>query len=252
MRLLKAICLFSVSLIFSLSAHAQMSAPLVLVSTSCNLHDGVTMTQVVEWFRANPRDSGERGPTFVREPLITGNNFMDSYDFRIASYFPSYDAMITDRESRQGRDGARVRPTPLARDMFSCDSSSQSISHIRAVPGGDAFTGESTLMSARFCSLDEGSSVTDAYNFITEVAAGFSRGGNKALMQVSTRQFKPVPNVDRGRAVVVTSVSKSAQDMAERLDLSREGFNPVAGLDGPLSCGFSSLWRTHAVYRPNN
>jgi hypothetical protein len=39
--------------------------------------------------------------------------------------------------------------------------------------------------------------------------------------------------------------------MASRLTLSSGGLNVMEGLDNVMSCGFSALWRTHAIYRGN-
>ena len=252
MKILSLFGFFAASIMLSFSAFGQVPTPQILVTTSCNLNDGVSLDEAVEWFRANPRAMETSGPAFVRRPIVANSNFMDNYDFRIARYYPSYRAWISGAEARLARTGSRSRPTPLARDVFSCNSATQSMSHIRNVPGGDAFDGDVTLMTSRFCSLNEGSSVADAYSYVAEVAANFRSGGNNALMQVSTRQFKPVQNVDRGRAVVVTSVAATAENMGERLDLTRSGLNVTPDMDGVMSCGFSTVWRTHAIYRPNN
>ena len=84
------------------------------------------------------------------------------------------------------------------------------------------------------------------------MAANFRAGGNNALMQVSSRVFGPIQGITRGRAVLVTSVAESTDSMSSRLDLTREGLNVASGLDAVMSCGFSDMWRTYAIYRPNN
>jgi len=252
MKKLNVLCLFAVSFMLSFSVYGQqMPVGNVMSSTNCSLADGVGMVELVQWYRDNPRNSDSTNLVFVRQPLIMNSNFTDDYDFRLVIYFGSYAEMISQAEGRRGRSGPRVRPTPLPQNMFNCNFSGRSISLVRQIPDGDAFTGDDTLLSQRLCFLNEGSTATDAYNFVAGIAAGFRSGGDNSLMQVSTRTFGPIQNVTAGGAVLVTSVASTADAMAARLDLTREGLNVAAGLDSVMSCAFPSLWRTHSVYRPN-
>tara|TARA_Y100001947_G_C10289043_1_gene281972 strand:+ start:117 stop:875 length:759 start_codon:yes stop_codon:yes gene_type:complete len=252
MKKLSLLSLFAVSFMLSFSAYGQMPVGNVMSSTNCSLADGVGMRELVQWFRDNPRNSDSTNLVFVRQPIIMGANFTDNYDFRLVTYYGSYGEYVSQRQARRSRFGeARVRPSPLPQNMFSCDFANQNISLVRQVPDGDAFTGDYTLMSQRLCFLNEGVTQADAYNFVVGVAAGFRRGGDNSLMQVSTRAFGPIQNVTAGGAVLVTSVPATADAMAARLDLTREGLDVVQGLDNVMACAHPSLWQTNAVYRPN-
>ena len=255
MKILNVFCLFAVSFFLSFSVYGQQMPERNVMSTvSCSLNDGVDMGELVRWFRANPRNPDSTNLVFIRQPLVANSTFTDNYDFRIATYYGSYDEYISQREARRGGGGnePRVLPTPLPRDMFTCDFGALSVALVRNIPDGDPFTGDDTLLTSRLCFLTEGRNVADAYNFVTGIAAGFSRGGDNALMQVSTRAFGPIQNATAGRAVVVSEVSSTADSMASRLDLTREGLNVAEGLENVMACNYPSLWRTHAVYRPDN
>jgi len=86
MKILSVFGVFAASLMLSFSAFGQVPAPQVLVTTSCNLNDGVSLNEAVEWFRANPRPMETSGPAFVRRPIVANSNFMNNYDFRWARY----------------------------------------------------------------------------------------------------------------------------------------------------------------------
>jgi hypothetical protein len=260
MKILNVLGLFVAALMLSFSAYGQqMPVGTVMSTVSCNLNEGVSMGEVVEWARANPRSGGSTNLVFFRQPIIANPNFANNYDFRIATYFTSYAEMISQGEARANRssNAPRVRPTPLPRDMFSCNGDTLAVSLVRNLPDGDVFTGDSSLLSSRLCFLNEDNTQADAYNFVEGIAAGFRRGGDNTLMQVATRAFGPIQSaatgqVRAGGAVTVSSVSATADLMAARLDLTREGLNVGAGLDAVMACGFPELWRTHAVYRGNN
>ena len=255
MKILNVFCLFAASFFLSFPVYGQqMPVGNVMSTVSCSLNDGVGMGELVRWFRANPRNPDSTNLVFIRQPLVANSTFTDNYDFRIATYYGSYDEYISQREARRGGGGSepRVLPTPLPRDMFTCDFGALSVALVRNIPDGDPFTGDDTLLTSRLCFLNEGSNVGDAYNFVAGIAAGFSRGGDNALMQVSTRAFGPIQNATAGRAVVVSEVSSTADSMASRLDLTREGLNVAEGLENVMACNYPSLWRTHAVYRPDN
>lgn len=253
MKILNLCCLFVASFFLSFSVYGQqLPAGNVMSTVNCSLNAGVNMGELVRWFRANPRNPDSTNLVFVRQPIIVGANFTDNYDFRLVTYYGSYGEYVSQREARRSRFGeARVRPSPLPQNMFSCDFANQSISLVRQVPDGDAFTGDYTLMSQRLCFLNEGRNLVDAYNFVAGIAAGFSRGGDNSLMQVSRRAFGPIQNATAGRAVIVSEVSATADSMASRLDLTREGLNVAEGLESVMDCNYPSLWQTNAVYRPN-
>lgn len=242
----------AVSLLFSFSAYGQqMPAGNVMQSVNCSLADGVDYGEMIQWFRDNPLDPGSQNLVFMRIPVIMNSNFLDDYDFRLVTYYGPYANYVSQIESRIGRSGPRTRPTPLPRDMFSCDRGTRNLSLVRNVPDGDTFDGPSTLLTARLCLLNEGVSQADAYEFVTGVAERFRNGGNNALMQVGTRAFGPIQNVSAGGAVLVTSVASDADSMAERLDLLRDGLGVGQGIGDVMACRHPSLWRSHAVYRPN-
>jgi len=255
MKILNLCCLFVASFFLSFSVYGQqLPVGNVMSTANCSLNEGVNMGELVRWFRANPRNPDSTNLVFIRQPLVVNSTFTDNYDFRIATYYGSYGEYVSQREARRGGGGnePRVRPTPLPQDMFTCDFGSLSVANVRNVPDGDTFSGDDTWMATRLCFLNEGSNLVDAYNFVAGIAAGFSRGGDNALMQVSRRAFGPIQNATAGRAVIVSEVSATADSMASRLDLTREGLNVAEGLESVMDCNYPSLWRTHAVYRPAN
>lgn len=253
MKKFNVLGLLVTSLVMSFSAYGQMPTGNVLETTNCSRADGVSMSRIVEWFRANPRDPDSNNLVFVRQPVVAGPNFTDNYDFVIATYYGTYEAMIAQQQARRARgDGPRVRPTPLPGDMFSCDFGARSISLSRNIPGTDPFDGDETLLTSRLCVLNEGVSQADGYNFIAGVAENYRDGGSNSTMQVNTRAFGPIQNIAAGGAILVTSVSTTPESMAARLDLAREGLNVAPGVGDVMACRFSSMWRTFAVYRPDN
>ena len=234
---------------FSFSASAQDMPPGVVVRTlNCALNPGVSMAEVVAWGRSLPRDENSANQVFFREALHHSNDFETNYDFQIAWYHGSWTEYISNTEGSRGGSPAFLglqRP----QDLMTC-AASDAVVLSRGIPDNDGFTGDETLMMTRFCSLEEGKTIADAYEFAAGVAANFRRAGNNSLMQVNTRSIGPVAN-RTGTAVVLAEVAATPESMAERLELTRNGLNPTAGLDGPFTiCNFPAMWRTYAIVRP--
>lgn len=251
MKKLKMLGLYAFGFLASFSAYGQDMPAGVLVQTiSCSLNDGVSMGEVVRWARANPRDGSPPDAVFFRQAIYAGN-FRENYDFRIASYYPSYGELNARQEANRSRPDVRARSGTRGSDLFTCNPATQSLAINRTIPGGDGFSGEETMMTTRFCRLNEGATVADAYRFAQGVANNYRSEGDTALMQVYTRALGPVQE-QPPRGVVITSVPATSAAWAARMDLGREGFNATAGLTLPMACDAPALWRTYSVYRSGN
>lgn len=51
----------------------------------------------------------------------------------------------------------------------------------------DGITAEHTLMMTRFCLLEDGSSIADAWTFISGIADNFCEAGNNTMKQMVAR-----------------------------------------------------------------
>ena len=247
--------LAGVALLFSFSAHGQGMPPGVLVQTiNCSLNEGTSMAEAVQWARSVPRDETAPNLIFFRQAVYTGN-FRTENDFRIASYYPSYAEMVSRVTASIARSSEnRVRPGTRQSDLFTCDPSTSRLALNRTVnPGSnDGFSGDGTLMTTRFCRLNEGATPADAYAFAQGVASNYRAGGDNSLMQVYTRALGPVGNTVAGRGVVIASVPATPAAFAARMDLAREGLNALEGLTLPMACDYPAMWFTHSVHRAGN
>jgi hypothetical protein len=220
-----------------------------LVETiDCSLNEGTSMAEAIDWARNAPRTGGQPNLQFYRE-AIYNNPYRENYDFRIASYYQSYSERVASYATNQALPANRVRPGVRRQDLFTCDNATLRVSLNRTVnQENDGFTGDITLMTSRFCMLNEGATVADAYTFAQEVAENYRDAGDNSLMQLYTRSLSPVAN-RTGTAVVITAVPSTPENMGTRLDLPRGGFNALAGVDSPLTCNYPAMWITNAVYR---
>lgn len=237
------------ALIFSVflfsNAQAQDVPTGALVNgISCKLNHGVTIQEAVAWARAQDRSGPQPGAEFYRQAVVNGN-FLDEYDFRIVTYYQSFSHIV---------EVALANPPAGPNHLFTCDNSTQSTVANRQVnENSDAFTGDATVMHTRFCILEEGETLEDAWDFVVAVNENFTDAGDNAIMQLSNRVVGPIPgaNMDNvGRGVVITAVPSTPQGWAERMDMSRNGFQPLRGVSTPFeSCNYPAVWVTHAVWR---
>jgi hypothetical protein len=237
------------SLPFCVTSYGQQPPPGVLVQTiDCSLNEGASMADALRWARALPRDGNSPDAVFFRE-AIYNNNFRENYDFRIASYYPSYTELNRRMEANQARPDVRPRPGQRGSDLFTCNPATLALALNRGIPDGDAFTGDYTMMTTRFCRLNEGRTLDDAWAFVQGVANNFRAVGDTSLMQMYNRAYAPVQDAVAGNAFVIASVPATSAAWAARSDRTREGFNPIEGLELPASCNYPALWRTNAVHR---
>lgn len=240
----KVSIVFSLSFaaLFSMNASAQDMPVGALVSTiNCKLNHGVTIAQAVDWARSRDRSGAQPGAEFYREAVVNGN-FLENYDFRIATYFGSFNQIVA----------AAQNNAPPPNHLYTCNQASQSVATNRTVSQeNDGFTGDTTVMHTRFCLLSEGETLEDAWDFVTAVNENFNDAGDSSLMQMYSREVGPVPNMDNvGRGVVIASVPATPQSWADRMDLSRNGFQALRGVSSPFdSCNYPAVWLTHATHR---
>ncbi len=235
--------IFSV-LLFSNAQAQDVPTDSLINQISCKLNDGVTIQQAVEWARSRPRNGPQPGAEFYRQAVVNGN-FLQNYDFRIATYFQNFTHIV---------EVALANPAVTSNHLFTCDVASQSTLANRAVSqDNDGFTGDATVMHTRFCMLAEGETMEDAWDFAVAVNENFSDAGNNSLMQLSNRIVGPIPGANMenvGRGVVISAVPDTPQSWAARMDMTRNGFQPLRGVSTPFeSCNFPAVWVTHAVWR---
>lgn len=234
------------SLVFLQSASAQdVPTGLLVNQVSCKLNDGVTMQQAAEWARAQPRTGPQPGAQFFREAVVNGN-FLQNYDFRIATYFQSFSHIV--EVALAGNNNVGDSP------MFTCDPATQATVANRAVSqDNDGFNGAATVMHTRFCMLSEGETLEDAWDFVVAVNENFSDAGNNSLMQLSNRVVGPIPGSNMqnaGRGVVISAVPSTPQAWGERMDMARNGFQALRGVNSPFdNCNFPAVWVSHAIWR---
>ncbi len=244
----------AVALLLSVSAYGQeMPAGVPVQTTSCSLNEGTSMAEAVEWARSVPRDENSPNFIFFRQAIFNGN-FRASNDFTIASYYPSYAEMVRRVGANIARPDNRVRPGTRASDLFTCDGSTTTVALNRFVnpDENDGFTGDATLMTTRFCRLNDGATAADAYAFAQGVASNFRAACDNSLMQMYTRALGPVGNTVAGRGLVIATVPATPAAFGARMDLAREGLNALEGLTLPMACDYPALWVTNAVHRAGN
>ena len=235
-----------ISAFFSLNTTAQeMPVGAVVRTLNCSLNNNISMAEVVEWGRNLPRDETSAGQVFFREALNHSNNFLSRFDFQIAQYYGSWQNYIERIEHNQ--DGAFAQ---LARpsDLMTCNPN-DAVVISRQLPDNDGFTADDTLMMTRYCPLQEGKTVNDAFDFVSAVAANYRAAGNNSMVQLITRSLGPVQN-RTGTGVLIAEVAETPAKMAERLDLLREGENVFQDIESPFTtCNFPAMWRSHAIRR---
>jgi len=254
----KAILLIAptmVTLFFTVAANGQaLPSGSLNRLLNCSLNDGVTMAEAVEWARAQPRDDTSPNAIFFRQAVMTGSSRENS-DFTIASYFPSYGEWVQRVGAANARPDNRMRPGTRGSDFFTCDPSTLRLNLNRFVnaENNDGITGDMTLMTTRFCRLNDGKTVADAWEFAQGVASNFANAGDTSLYQVWTRELGPVGDTVAGSGVVLATVPATPEAFGERMDLRRDGFDPLEGLRPlPVSCDFPGMLITHTIHLGGN
>lgn len=244
-----------VSLLFSVAVQAQdiPTGPLVRIS-NCSLNEGVTMREAVAFARAQTWDETSPAAVFFRQSIY-GGSYRENYDFTIASYFPSYSEMIGRRNVASNRPNTRMRTFRRMSDFFTCDPTTRRMTHSHPVNQGnnDGFTAESTLMTTRFCRVNDGQTMADAFAFAQGVARNYANAGDNSLYSMYTLELGPIGDTVAGRGLVLATVPATAEAFGERMDLRRGGLDALEGLRPlPVSCDAPSMWRTHAIHRGGN
>jgi hypothetical protein len=244
-----------VTLFFTVAAHGQEipSGPLVRI-TNCSLNEGVTMAEAVAFARSQTWDETSPGAVFFRQSVY-GGSYRENYDFTIASYFPSYGEMIRRFNAANARPNTRMRTFRRGSDLFTCDQSTRRLTQSHPVNQGnnDGFTGDGTLMTTRFCRVNDGKTIADAYAFAQGVASNFANAGDNSLYSMYRLEAGPIGDTLTGRGLVLATVPATQEAFAERMDLRRDGFDPLEGLRPlPVSCDAPAMWFTHAIHRGGN
>ncbi|MEE2792538.1 MAG: hypothetical protein VX453_12945 [Acidobacteriota bacterium] len=243
-----ACLLISVSMSFA----QDMPPGAVVQVLPCTLNQGYTVQDAVRVARSLRRDENSPNAAFIREPLNVDPTFSDRYDLVGALYYPSFSDLISRRDAEQADTSPSMAPRTRLQDVVTCNFAASTIRLSRAIPETDGFTGGETLMTVRYCELDEGRTVSDAFEFVEGIAAAYRAEDSNLLMQVTTPRLGNRLGRRAGTRLTINTVASTSTAMAERLDLTSGGFNPTAGLTNPMSCSVPALWRTYATYRRSN
>ena len=220
---------------------------------SCSLKEGYTIQDAVRMSRGLPRDESSATGVFIREPVVVSSAFTDNADLLLVQFYPSYAEFLTRMEGRRtGWD--RSLPGLRPSDVMTCDPSGGTVRQVTMFRD-DAFEGvpDETLMTIRFCDLEEGRTVDDARDVLAGIADNFAARDQHALLQLWTTQLGLDPSFrQQNRRVQVVAVASSVEAMGDRLDLSRTDFNALAGLPTVMSCTPRDLWRTYRTHGGNN
>lgn len=236
-------------LISASSLIAQTGNPASVVRTrNCSVDDGYTFADVVTAARALPRDANSPNLVFMREAVLASPEYQENWDFQLAYYYPSYEAMF---ERRAARNASPLPPSDQLSPGSMTTCGPVSIVESTIVHFGEGNPGDATAMLTRMC---DATSTTRraAYNRIATIAANFAAEGNDMLVQV----FAPAV----GGAIGLTNsqfmigvVGSTPAGIATRLDLLRNGFRPGAGLSpAGFSCNRWSGWNTHKIHTAAN
>lgn len=232
---------------------AQDMPPAAVVQiVPCVLNQGYAVQDAVRVARSLRRDENSPNAAFIREPLFLDPAFSERYDLVAALYYPSFSELISRREANQASTTPRPEPRTRLRDVMACNFAASTIRLSRAIPETDGFTSGDTLMTVRYCELEEGRNISDALEFVRRIAAAYRAENSNLLMQVTTPRLGNRIGRLPGRRLRVNTVASTSTAMAERLDLSRNGFNAAEGLTSPMRCSVPALWRTYATFRRGN
>ncbi len=232
---------------------AQDMLPAAVVQiVPCVLNEGYAVQDAVRVARSLRRDENSPNAAFIREPLFLDPAFSERYDLVAALYYPSFSELISRREANQASTAPRPEPRTRLRDVMACNFAASTIRLSRAIPETDGFTGGDTLMTVRYCELEEGRDLSDAFEFVQSIATAYRAENSNLLMQVTTPRLGNRIGRPAGRRLRVNTVASTSTAMAERLDLSRNGFNALQGLTSPMRCSVPALWRTYATFRRGN
>jgi hypothetical protein len=220
----------------------QMPAGAVVRTVNCTITDDrLTFDDVLE--RARQLDFSENAPIAIqfRRPIYLSAEYVA--DFQIAAYYSSYSDMFDKRVALGNSSGGQL---PIV-----CDQALV----VRNVPVNDGGgLDDTSIMTTRFCNLNEGNTLRSAFNRMLDVTANYERDAeNTTAVQIWTQGLGgPVnPPWDFMMALVGTD----RQELAQRMDLAREGYRGGRGNGwalGGFTCTRQALWSTNRVYSENN
>jgi hypothetical protein len=249
-----SLALFAVSLLVSTnqSYGQNMNGGMVVSTYDCRLAEGRTMEEAISWARQEKRGEWAPNNIFYRQPLVPPYQY--EYDFTIVRYYSSWSDYVSKSEMvyKMSLDSAAPRErSNIERSKFmNCDPKSRKILRVRGVPGGDTPSDE-TLMTARFCRLDEGKTMADAWNRVNHIAENWRSQGDNTAMQLVHRAMGPGNSntTTQGRQYVINEIGETPESTASRWDKGWEGFDARTGSEPVSQCNYPTLWRTHRVFQ---
>lgn len=233
---------FCVASVAAQAQEMQIPAGAIVRTSNCTITDDrLTFDDVLE--RARQLNFGENAPNliFFRRPIYVSNQY--AADFQVAGYYSSYSEMFDRRVALGTNSGGQL---PVI-----CDEAQ--VRRMVPVNNGDGLD-DTSIMTTRFCSLNEGNSLRGVINRMQDVTENYERdAGNTTLVQIYTQGLGG--DVDPPWDFMMAEVGTNRQELAERLDLAREGYRGGRGNGwslGGFSCTRRALWSTNRVYSANN
>jgi len=233
-----------------LSAQSRPPAQISSI-TDCKLQPGVTMEDAVNWAKGLERGANAAGRIWYRHPLTPSPDY--EYDFQIGRYYESWMDYVVKTEgvdkANRPSSGSRIRPSVSRGSIMDCDPKTRRIVN-QVNTGGAIGPADETLMTTRFCRLDEGKTMNDAWQRAVSISDNWRATGDRNMMQLRWRAMKPpLNNPEQGRVYILIEVGSTPESLAERLDKARIGFSPLTGSERVSTCTYRTLWRTHLVHQ---
>jgi len=234
---------FGLGSVVTQAQDVDVPAGAVVRMTNCTISNGTGLNgfsfdDVVERARASDFNDNAPNQIWFRRPIYTAPDYQETWDFQIAMYYSSYTEMV----SRRVADGNN----PYGRLPITCGT--PIVVRNIIVPAVSPTTiGDQTAMLTRRCSLNEGSTVREAYNRLRANGVAVAAEGNNTMVQMWLPGLGG--RMNRDFDFVLAQVGPSRQELTERMDMRRNGFRPNSREGRKFSCDRPSMWVTNRIYQ---
>ena len=243
MRLVGQTTLYFGLLVFATPAVAQELPPpdSLYVTTRCALNDGVTFEDAVEEARSQHQQLGDGGPNsvFYRQP-IAGRNAAPNQFIRVVRW---------DNMEHWASPG-----NPPTNNTHTCDNSNRWFSTNRTVGTNQTAYSKSrdrsSLVSSRRCTLNAGTTIGDAYRFLSRIQAAREAQDDTSTMHLAHRFIGPSNGTETRTRIVIRLIGESADGLARTFDAQMAG---DVGIGTPASapvqhCEDPILTRSYIIH----
>ena len=212
------------------------------VATRCHVNDGATFQEAVEEGRS--RQNANDGPNqiFYRQP-IAGNDAAPNQFTRVVSW---------DNMQHWASSGG-----PSGSQTMTCDNQNRRFLTTRNIGNNrTAYSGSSdrsSLVSTRQCTLTTGATISDAYQFLTEIQTSREVQGDTSQMQLSHLFLGPSIETEMRSRIIVRLIGELAVGLARTFDSVNEG-NVAIGTPARGSaqhCQDPTLTRSYMILQNN-